>query len=101
MLAAGQRQKLALARALLRQSDILIVNEALSAIDPASQAQIRDNIRSDYRGRGLIWVAAHREEAREFDHLLYIEDGKLCTPPDTAPDHDMTGGITAAQTGAA
>ncbi|HBF98491.1 MAG TPA: hypothetical protein DDW95_08080 [Alphaproteobacteria bacterium] len=101
LLAAGQRQKLALARALLRQSDILIVNEALSAIDPASQAQIRDNIRSDYRGRGLIWVAAHREEAREFEHLLYIEDGKLCTPPDTAPDHDMTGGITAAQTGAA
>ena len=98
LLAAGQRQKLALARALLRQSDILIVNEALSAIDPASQAIIRDNIRTDYRGKGLIWVAAHEEEAREFDRILRVEDGRLYAPQETASGHESTGDAPMANT---
>ena len=51
-----QRQKIALARALIKETDILVVNDAISVLDNESQSRIIDKVQQRCKGRGLIWV---------------------------------------------
>jgi putative ABC transport system ATP-binding protein len=76
-----QRQKIALARALLKRPDLFIVNRALAALDHASQEEIVRNIRKamsqEGRPAAIFWVAARPEMAELFDSVLVFEDGRL------------------------
>ena len=75
-LTAGQRQKLGLARALLKRPDLLIINDATAVLDGASQQRLLDNVLSANAGRGVVWVlgrgpgqgAGHRQV--EPEHLV-------------------------------
>ncbi len=78
-----QRQKLNLARALLRRSDYLIFNRPLSALDRATQEQItRRVVREFYReGRqpAILWVLSDPQQARMFDRVLLFHRGSLAS----------------------
>ncbi len=76
-LSMEQRQKLAVARALLKQPDILIVNDATSTLDGAKELQLLKGVREQCEGRGLIWVSGRAEYAREFDRALVMESGRV------------------------
>jgi len=76
-LSLEQRQKLALARALLKQPDILIVNDATSTLDSAQESQVLDGIREQRAGRGLIWITGRAEFARGFDKVFVMESGRV------------------------
>ena len=76
-LSAVQRQKLALARAMLRRPDILIVNEALAVMDGAAQVRLMEQILERRRGRGVIWTLQRPEWAEQFDRVLVMSAGRI------------------------
>jgi putative ABC transport system ATP-binding protein len=76
-LSLAQRQRTAIARALLKRPDLLILNEATTALDGHAQAKVSDGIRQDMAGRGLIWVLHRASLARDFDRVLVMSGGKL------------------------
>lgn len=76
-LSGGQRQRIVLARALARKPEILILDEATSAIDTESEALIQNSI-NNLRGKMTIFVVAHRlSTILNSDRLLILEDGKI------------------------
>jgi putative ABC transport system ATP-binding protein len=76
-----QRQKLNLARALLRRSDYFILNRPLSALDQRVQDQITHNIVHDLHKEGerptIIWVLSNAKLAEIFDRILLFDRGSL------------------------
>ncbi|VAV96547.1 Efflux ABC transporter, permease/ATP-binding protein [hydrothermal vent metagenome] len=87
-LTSAQRQKLGLARALLKQPDFLIVNRALAALDRASQEKIIDSVVTHSRNsegtRGIFWVLASPVMAKKFDRVLVMDQGRVVE--DGTPD---------------
>ncbi len=76
-LSAVQRQKLALARALLKRPDVLVINEAASVLDGAGQARLVERILDLREGKGVIWALQRPELAAQFDTILVMSDGRL------------------------
>ena len=76
-LSGAQRQKLSIARAVLKRPDILIVSEATAALDSASQGKIMTNLRQEFAGRGLVWSLHRADLAQDFDKVLVMRGGKV------------------------
>jgi ABC-type multidrug transport system fused ATPase/permease subunit len=76
-LSLAQRQRAAIARAVLKRPDILILNEATSALDGSAQAKVCEGLRQEMTGRSLIWVLHRASLARNFDRVLVMSSGKL------------------------
>jgi ABC-type multidrug transport system fused ATPase/permease subunit len=76
-LSAAQRQRAAIARALLKRPDLLILNEATAALDGQAQAKVTQGLQQEMAGRGLIWVLHRASLARNFDRVLVMSGGKL------------------------
>jgi len=75
-LALAQRQKLAIARGLIKNPDVLILNDATSPLDPTTEDQVIDNLLGHMAGKGLIAVLSGMELARKFEHTIVFENGK-------------------------
>jgi ABC-type multidrug transport system fused ATPase/permease subunit len=76
-LSLAQRQRAAIARALLKRPDLLILNEATAALDGQAQAKVTQGLQQEMAGRGLIWVLHRASLARNFDRVLVMSGGKL------------------------
>ena len=76
-LSGSQRQKLAIARSVLKRPDLLILNDALAALDSAAQSRVLDNLRAEFKGRGFVAVLNRASLARSFDRALVMQGGKL------------------------
>lgn len=77
MLSGGQRQRIALARVLARRPELLILDEATSAIDTESEAAIQESI-EQLRGRVTILVIAHRlSTVLSADRIIVLDRGKI------------------------
>ena len=76
-LSTAQRQKLAVARALLKRPDLLIINEATAPLDPASQTKVLENVLQASEGRGVVWVLNRVQEAEKFHHVVVLKDGRI------------------------
>lgn len=76
-LSAGQRQRIALARAFVRRPDLLVLDEATNALDAISEQLIRRSIAA-VRGRCTVVVVAHRlDTIRDADHVVVLETGRV------------------------
>ena len=76
-LSGGQRQRLGIARALYTKPRILVLDEATSSLDGASESEITDTIKN-MRGKTTVITIAHRlSTVREADSLIYMEGGKI------------------------
>lgn len=90
-LSAGQRQRIALARAVLRQPEILIMDEATNAMDLVAEAHALEII-DRRKGRGITLIVSHHlASIRACDRFLLFENGRLVeTGPATSMDqHEM------------
>ena len=77
-LSGGQRQKLAIARAFLKQPRILIMDEATSALDNASQQRIQNVLELKWKGSSTLVAVAHRlDTIRNFDKIAVMKVGKI------------------------
>jgi ATP-binding cassette, subfamily B, bacterial len=74
-LSVGERQRIALARALLRDPRILILDEPTSALDPAAEAAVTRELLNALRGRTSILITHRTSLAEMADMLVVIEDG--------------------------
>lgn len=76
-LSAGERQLVALVRAWIADPDLLVLDEATSAVDPALEVQIRRAIERLTAGRTSITIAHRLSTAEASDEVLVFENGKL------------------------
>lgn len=80
----GQRQRIGLARALLRDPDFLILDEAMSAIEPAREDRIRRRISENMKGRTLL-VISHRGDPKiTANNIISIRAGRVVDTEPTA-----------------
>ena len=76
-LSDGQRQRLGLARLILRDPRILVLDEAFSGLDVATEVQVRRNLWTAFPDRTML-VVSHRPVALEaFDRILFLHDGRF------------------------
>jgi len=71
-LSAGERQRIAMARAFLTDSSILILDEPTAALDPATEGQVADGYEAVMRGRTVIVITHRAELARRADRIVSI-----------------------------
>ena len=76
-LSAGQRQRIALARALVRDPDILILDEATNAVDGLSEAAIVETLKSRAGRRTTIVISHHHSTISFCDDLVILEHGRV------------------------
>ncbi len=76
-LSAAQRQKVAIARNLVKQPQLLVVNEAASALDGAAQHKVFKAIKSSMDGRGLVWVDGETVDPSQFDRVFQADAGRI------------------------
>lgn len=76
-LSLGQRQLLAVARAIVRNPRVLILDEATSALDPATERHLLANIRRAGKGRTVVMVTHREAVLQACDRVLLLEHGRL------------------------
>ncbi len=76
-LSYSERQRLAIARGLIKNPDILVFNEPTSGLDPATELRILRAVLDWAKGRTVLWALGRAELAREFDRVLVFEHGQL------------------------
>ena len=90
-LTTAQRQKLGLARALVKEPQMLIVNSALANLDDQQKTSIVDRVLAHRKGKATLWVLTKVDLAGRFDRVLHFDHGKLTA------DNAQTGAREAAQ----
>ena len=77
-LSGGQKQRSSIARALMKDSPILILDDALSAVDTDTERNILDNLKTVRGGDRTTIIVAHRiSTIQDADHILVLDDGKV------------------------
>jgi len=76
-LSAGQRQRIAIARAVLRDPKILILDEATSNLDPESEGAISDALRDLMRDRTVLVIAHRPSTVVKADRIIALEKGRI------------------------
>ena len=76
-LSGGQKQKVAIARGLLKEANVMVVDEPTSALDPIVEEKILNNILDKTNGKTAIVISHRLSLCTKMDKILYIEGGKL------------------------
>ena len=76
-LSGGQKQRVSIARAILRKPDILILDDAFSALDTQTEAKILNNLEAFFPDRTVILVSHRVSTLQNCDLILVLEDGRI------------------------
>ena len=76
-LSGGQKQRSTLARALLRQPKILILDDSLSAVDTHTEEAVLGYLRELMRGRTTLVIAHRISTLRDCDHIIILDEGRI------------------------
>ena len=73
----GQKQRLCIARALLKHPKIIILDDSTSAVDTATDAKIREALRKDLKGTTTLIIAQRISSVQDADRILVLDDGRI------------------------
>lgn len=73
----GQKQRLCIARALLKKPKILILDDSTSAVDIATEAKIRESFAGELKNTTKIIIAQRISSVQEADEIMVLDDGKI------------------------
>ena len=74
----GEKQRILIARALLRNTPIVIFDEATAYLDRDNEAQILESIRKTMKDKAVVTIAHRLETVEKSDYVYYLKDGKIC-----------------------
>ena len=74
----GQKQRISIARALLKDSAILILDDSVSAVDMKTEKIILKNLLEERKGKTTILIAHRISTVEHMDKIIYIDEGKVC-----------------------
>lgn len=73
----GERQRIALARILLQNTPVLILDEPMVGLDPRTERELMSTILRSTSGKSLIWVTHHLVGAEHMDEIIFMERGRI------------------------
>lgn len=73
----GQKQRISIARALMKESPILILDDSVSAVDTKTEGVILDNLRRTRAGKTTILIAHRISTVERMDKIVFIDNGRL------------------------
>ena len=73
----GQKQRSSIARALIRDPRILILDDALSAVDTKTESNILGHLRNHFGQRTIVIVSHRISAVQEADHILVLDEGRI------------------------
>ncbi len=73
----GQKQRLCIARTLLKKPKILILDDSTSAVDTATEARIRESFKNDLKDTTKIIIAQRISSVMDADKIIVLDDGKI------------------------
>ena len=73
----GQRQKLILARSIIKNPDVLIISDGLSAIESNIVENIMKKLVNEMQDRCLLWIVPSTSQASYFDKTIAMKKGKI------------------------
>ncbi len=76
-LSGGQKQRTALARAVIKNSPILILDDAFSSVDIETEERILEQLKGFMRGRTAILISHRISTVMEADQIVYLQDGRI------------------------
>lgn len=76
-LSGGEKQRISIARAMIKDTPIVILDEATSYIDPENEGLIQDSISKLVKGKTLIMIAHRLRTITDVDKIFLIKDGRL------------------------
>lgn len=77
MLSGGQKQRLSIARAFLSDSEVLILDDSLSAVDGNTEANIIQNLKNSRKDKTTIIIAHRLSAIKHADKIIVLDDGKI------------------------
>ncbi|HXH26960.1 MAG TPA: ABC transporter ATP-binding protein [Candidatus Acidoferrum sp.] len=94
-LSGGEKQRIAIARAVLRNPQLAILDEATSALDSESESYVQDGLKQLLKGRTAIIIAHRLSTVRQADQIVVLQDGKVLESGTHAELTDQKGGLYA------
>ena len=91
-LSVGQKQRICIARALLKESSIVIFDEPTSALDAKTESQLLQSLKTELKDKIVIIIAHRLSTIRTADHILFMEDGKIVEQGSFSEMRSMPGG---------
>lgn len=76
-LSGGQQQRLAIARVLLKNAPILILDEATNGLDPVTERNVLEEIDTLMQGRTTLVISHHLEAVKDMDEILVLDQGRV------------------------
>lgn len=73
----GERQRVALARILLQNTPIVLMDEPNASLDPKTEKELLKTIFSALSGKTIIWITHHLVGVEEMDEILFMDEGKI------------------------
>ena len=76
-LSGGEVQRIAIARAILKNSNIIILDEASASIDPENEYELQRALKNLIKGKTVIMIAHRLTSIRNVDEILVVENGQI------------------------
>ena len=76
-LSGGEKQRISIARCLLKDAPIVILDEATASVDPENEHEIQEALSALVRGKTIITIAHRLATIQNADRILVVEDGRI------------------------
>lgn len=76
-LSGGEKQRLSIARAMLKDAQVVLLDEATASLDPENEVEVQRAINTLIGGRTVIVIAHRLKTVRNADHIIVLEEGQI------------------------